>query len=143
MRNHRWTVGLACVLMVAGCGSGDPVVSPQGRTPSASPSPSARPSPPPTVEPTHGGTYWAVYLAAGDPDSDEFIRRVEMLESKGLPSHGGEAGCDQGSREALGLKESDHVIGVYFDGKDDADAYAATLDFEAADIVQVQTFCLD
>lgn len=129
---------LLVALVATGCGSD------AGSSGASSPSPSApAPSPPPTVEPVHGGTYWAVYLAAGDPDSDIFIRRVEMLEANKLPSHGGEAGCDQGSREAMSLKESDHVIGVYFTAEADARTYAATLGFEPAGIVEVRTFCLD
>ncbi|HEX9694887.1 MAG TPA: hypothetical protein VGB64_01075, partial [Actinomycetota bacterium] len=119
----------------------NPSSIPSAPTPSQ-PSASSH-SPAPSVEPTHGGTYWAVYLAAGDPDSDAFVTRVEMLESKGLPSHGNEAPCDEGSREALGLKESDHVIGVYFATEVDARAWAATLDFEPDGIVQVRTRCLD
>ncbi|HVL89618.1 MAG TPA: hypothetical protein VM841_05210 [Actinomycetota bacterium] len=142
MPRLRMVALLAGLGLAAACGGDD---GPAGAPGSASTPPAASPasSPPPSVEPTQNGTYWAVYLAAGDPDSDAFVTRVEMLEARKLPSHGSEAACDQGSREALGLKESDHVIGVYFTTEADARAFAATLDFEPAGIVQVKTDCLD
>jgi len=102
---------------------------------------------PPPVDPVHGGTYWAVYPwvgAAGDPAADAMVGH--LFDQFGIQAVQGEVGCDQGAAEALG-PEAKWRVGLYFDTRVDARAFAAQLELSGgvtnAPIAQVTTYCLD
>jgi hypothetical protein len=102
--------------------------------------------PPGVVDPIHGGTYWAVYPWVGaydDPAADTMSHRLAAL---GLEAFPGDLACDQGAAEGLGV-DTEAGIGVYFETRDQAEAFAAQL-IESrvateAPIAQVTTYCLD
>jgi hypothetical protein len=107
----------------------------------------AEPEAPSPVDPVHGGTYWAVYPwvgAAGSPDAENVS--AQLLEDFGIEAFPGGLSCDDGAAEALGT-DAPQGIGVYFETKDEANAFAAQaglLGHEADPfIARVTTYCLD
>ena len=103
--------------------------------------------PVPAVDPVHGGTYWAVYPwvgAADSPEADDVS--AQLLAEFGIEAFPGDLSCDEGAAAALGTN-APQGIGVYFETRDDADAFA--LEVDAADdgqhavIARVTTYCLD
>jgi hypothetical protein len=107
----------------------------------------AEPEVPTPVDPVHGGTYWAVYPwvgAAGSPDAENMS--AQLLEDFGIEAFPGDLSCDDGAAEALGT-DAPQGIGVYFETKDEANAFAAQaglLGHEADPfIARVTTYCLD
>ena len=129
-------VGLALVAC-------EPTSQPEeAASPEASPdatSAAASPTVPP-VMPEHGGTYWAVYLAVGEgPELEDAI--AYLIEDRGIEFPGPtDVNCDQGAAEALGPDAGPLSVAVYFDGEEDARAWAETL---PGCIAEVRTFCLD
>jgi hypothetical protein len=123
-------------------------------TPTERPSPTIEePSPTPATpevvpEPVtteQGGTYWGVYLAAGEgPDLEDAIQY--LTEDRGLElgefNAGSDVHCDGGARKVLG-RVGPLVVAVYFDSEEDAQAWAATLPAPPLAIARVRTFCLD
>jgi hypothetical protein len=107
----------------------------------------AEPEVPTPVDPVHGGTYWAVYPwvgAAGSPEAENVS--AQLLEDFGIEAFPGDLSCDEGAAEALGT-DAPQGIGVYFETKDEANAFAAQaglLGHEADPfIARVTTYCLD
>jgi hypothetical protein len=102
---------------------------------------------PTPVDPVHGGTYWAVYPwigAPGDTQADEVS--AALFEQYGIEALPGDVSCDDGATEALGTDAQ--RIGVYFETREDAEAFANQLVGGVVTeapiaIVQVTTYCLD
>ena len=118
-----------------------PEASPEATAAAASPTlPPAVPSP---VTAEHGGMYWAVYLAVGEgPELEDAI--AYLTEERGIEFPGPTDGnCDQGAAEALGPDAGPLSVAVYFDGEEDARAWAETLPGPPVGIAEVRTFCLD
>ncbi|MBI4259693.1 MAG: hypothetical protein HY658_03910 [Actinobacteria bacterium] len=97
---------------------------------------------PPPVEPVHGGTYWAVYVAVGEPGSREIADAAERLEELGVPHSVGDVSCDQGT--GLSAFADAQRVAVYFDDEEGALLFAESLiGPPAAWVGQVTTYCLD
>ena len=82
--------------------------------------------------------------AAGSPEADDVS--AQLLAEFGIQAFPGDLSCDEGAAAALGTN-APQGIGVYFETRDDADAFALAVD--AADdgqhpvIARVTTYCLD
>ncbi len=110
--------------------------------------PTTAPGPPPTTAIEHGAFAWAVYLGLWDAPPDEADRAAAAApaEAVGYEVEGwGEAGCDQGAADALGLDPNDlrYVSSLYFASEADAQAAAAAIGDGVLAVAEVQTFCLD
>jgi hypothetical protein len=102
---------------------------------------------PTPVEPVHGGSYWAVYVWAGDARSPEANAAVAALsEDFGIQAFQGDLGCDDGAAEALPPGAS-WGVAVYFATGTDATAFADEYRNSNAGsdpvVAHVTTYCLD
>lgn len=97
----------------------------------------------------HGGEAWSVILAASEHENDPAIAAaITAATDAGYDTAGPtDAGCDQGSLQALGIDDDDYylIVSVYFDTEEDAiaarDAFL-TRGVEGT-VALVQTYCLD
>jgi hypothetical protein len=96
-----------------------------------------------STEVQHGGRYWAVYLAAGPPQSGDVTAAEAFLESLRIASVSGPADCDRGATGALDVSKRDVAVAVYFDTERDARAFADQLVPPPVAVVKVRTFCAD
>lgn len=150
----RAVVTLVAVAFLASC-AGDAAEPDPLRTEPISPDVTEEPSvatPSPTeaalpepVTTEQGGTYWGVYLAAGEgPELEDAIQY--LTEERGLElgefNAGSDVHCDGGARKALG-GAGPLVVSVYFLSEEDAEAWADTLPAPPLAIARVRTFCLD
>lgn len=139
-------------VLLAGCRTGSDGEASTG-TPPAGPSPTVASttatSPTPSLNPVggahveHGGRYWAVYVALGELGDPALDDASAQLAAEGIESYPGTLNCDQGAAEALGVPDDTGAVGVYFETRDQAEAFAATLDPPPAGIARVRTYCAD
>lgn len=104
---------------------------------------------PPTYVPEHGQFAWAVFVGIfeGPPSQAEIDAAYAPVVAAGYePGGWGDAGCDQGSAEALGLDPDGGfvVASIYFASEADAERAADAIGREHVEgVAEVQTFCLD
>ena len=96
-----------------------------------------------STEVGQGEKYWAVYLATGRENTDRIKAAEDTVDRLGIDSVAGPVDCDYGAPEKLDMAPRDLTVGVYFVNKEDADAFAASLDTPPVAIVRVQTYCAD
>lgn len=114
-------------------------------TPSAAPASKAIPGS------THGGRYWGVYTFVGGANDAGYDRSIRRLEAMGLERgynfSDGELGCDRGAAEALRVpaheRNSAMGVAVYFHERQDARAFANSLEEAPVGVIRVRTLCAD
>jgi hypothetical protein len=102
---------------------------------------------PTPAEPVHGGSYWAVYVWAGEARSPEANAAVAALsEDFGIQAFQGDLGCDDGAAEAL-PPGATWGVAVYFatgaDATAFADEYRSRNPGSDPVMAHVTTYCLD
>ncbi|MGH2710428.1 MAG: hypothetical protein ACRDH9_04380 [Actinomycetota bacterium] len=155
MRHRVGGAVLLVAVFLASCAgdtagtSGPPETEPVSQPSISEPSPTAAATTPEQVpEPAtteQGGSFWGVYLAAGEgPELEDAIRYLTEEGGLGLDEFnaGSDIHCDGGARKALG-PVGPLVVAVYFLTLQDAEAWAATLPAPPLGIAEVRTFCLD
>lgn len=133
---------LLSLVLLAGCGSeegGEPA-----DTESPAPAVTEEAGAPEPVVIEQGDTYFGVYLAVGEgPDIEDAINY--LTEERGLQAEQefsiGDVTCDEGAQEALGEGAGPMRVAVYFDSREDAEAWSQTLPAAPIAIVEVQTNC--
>ena len=133
---------LAVVATAAACGEEPPAEQPG--TPVATASPEASPEFSPVV-PTQGDTYFGVYVAIADAgDAASLQSSAEALDAIGISEYSiGDISCDEGAAEELGVPEDSGRVAVYFDSREEAEAFTQSLPSPILRIAKVKTFCLD
>ena len=145
MRVDRIVLMLGAALALAACG-GDGDDPPTNVGGSPAPVVTEEAGAPTPVVTEHGGTYFGVYLAVGEgPDIEDAINYLS--EERGLAAGQdfsiGDVACDQGAAEALGANAGPMRVAVYFDSREEAEAWSQTLPAPPIAIAEVQTMCLD
>lgn len=136
------------VVLLAGCRTGSEDEAASSTFPAAS-SLTAATSPTPSLAPIggahveQGGRYWAVYVVVGELGDPALDDASAQLVAQGIESYPGTLNCDQGAAEALGVSQDTGAVGVYFATREEAEAFAATLDPPPAGIARVETYCAD
>ena len=130
-------------LALVACG-GDEAPPEQPPTPVATASPETSPQFSPVV-PTQGGTYFGVYVAVADKgDRASLQASAEALDAIGISEYSiGDISCDEGAAEELGVPEDSGRVAVYFETREEADAFTRSLPSPILRIARVRTFCLD
>jgi hypothetical protein len=131
--------GLVLAVLLAGCGGGETAETPVA-TATAETSPAFTP-----VEPEHGGTYFGVYVAIADAGDEAALQQsAEALDATGYHEWSlGDISCDQGAAEQLGVPEDSGRVAVYFETREEAEAFTQSLPSPILRIAKVKTFCLD
>ncbi len=148
MRMLRSVLGSEVVVAFLVSCAGDaatPQQQPAPTTEPPSPGPTSVEEFPDPVVTEHSGTYWGVYLAAGEgPELEDAIQYLTVIH--GLRGNefnaGSDVNCDQGARKVLG-DVGPLVVAVYFASEQDARAWASELPAPPLGIARVRTFCLD
>jgi len=93
----------------------------------------------------NGGTYFAVYLAIGEPGSAELAEAEQLATELGYRATSRTLGCDAGSVESFRLDpvQSDwNGVAVYFESEKDAYLMADASNAPHFGITEVTTNCL-
>ncbi len=134
------------VLTACGGGGSQAPAAPQAPPPGViGQSPGATFSPPvlpmPVTRPVRGKRYWAVYVAVAAPGSPLLEEAVTRLRSLGVRTAPTDLSCDRGAQPALGAKDGDRGVAVYFPSKEEADAFAGALDPAPVGVAHIRVLC--
>jgi hypothetical protein len=134
---------LTVAAAMAACGGGKAPAERPG-TPVATASPEATTQFSPAV-PEQGGTYFGVYVAIAEAGDEASLQAsAEALDAIGISDYSlGDISCDEGAAEELGVPEDSGRVAVYFESREEAEAFTKSLPSPILRIAKVKTFCLD